>query len=85
MSLIAAADTDMQYTLRLEVTESSSATILRNIYECFRMPGQAMLLHEGAEADDHAQPINRPMELRVDTQRPTGLLDTLRTTRHQIK
>lgn len=41
-SMIESAKKTMDFTLTLPVTEQSGMTIVRNIYECFRMIGDAL-------------------------------------------
>ena len=43
MSIIDAAKRDMKFTLSIQISEESGATIVRNIYECFRMVGDAII------------------------------------------
>lgn len=83
-SIIEAAARDMKFTLSLPATEESAATIARNIYESFRMLGDALLVAKGIRSEDHILPINELMQLRAKTARPLGLLDNLRRTRHNI-
>ncbi|MBI4441670.1 hypothetical protein HY639_05870 [Candidatus Woesearchaeota archaeon] len=84
MSILEAAQRDMKYTDSLEVSEYSGPTIIRNIYECFRMMGDSILVAEGIESEDHITPINELMKLKVTTDRPVNLLDNLRRLRHNI-
>lgn len=53
ISLIRAAKLEMNFTLSLDITEDSASTILRNIYECFRMLGASLLTAEGKDFEDH--------------------------------
>jgi len=83
-SIIAAAERDMSFTLALELTEASAPTIIRNIYECFRMLGEALLVGKGIEARGHIAPINELLKLKALTTRPIGLIENLRALRHNI-
>jgi len=74
----------MRFTLSLKPTEESGSTIVRNIYECFRMLGGALLVIKGIEAEDHIAPIQELLKLQVPTERPIRLIDNLRKLRHQI-
>ncbi|MCK5233583.1 MAG: hypothetical protein KAJ91_02085 [Candidatus Aenigmarchaeota archaeon] len=57
LSIINAAEMEMSFTLSLKPTEESAPTIVRNIYECFRMLGDALLVVDGIESEDHLMPI----------------------------
>lgn len=84
LSIIGAAERDMKFTLSMKTTEDSGSTIVRNIYECFRMLGDALLLSEGIESEDHIAPIRELTKLKVETERPINLVDNLRRLRHNI-
>ena len=84
LSIIEAAQREMTFTLSLKPTEESAPTIARNIYECFRMLGDALLVIDGIESEDHRMPINELLKLKVKTKRPTYLIDNLRRLRHNI-
>ena len=84
LSIIEAAKRDMDFTLSIEVTEESSPTIIRNIYECFRMLGDALLIAQGIESEDHITPIKELLKVKVVTTRPIQLIDNLRRLRHNI-
>ena len=47
LDLIASAKEELIYTLSLEISEKSANTIVRNIYESFRMLGEALLISDG--------------------------------------
>ena|SRR3989344_9405031 len=83
-SIVQAAKNDMEFTLSLKVTEASGSTIVRNIYECFRMLGDALLVAKGVESIDHVMQIKELTELKISTLRPLGVLDNLRRLRHNI-
>ncbi|MFH1275630.1 MAG: hypothetical protein ABIH82_00800 [Candidatus Woesearchaeota archaeon] len=83
-SIIEAAERDLEFTLTLPVNEQSAATIVRNIYECFRMLGDALLVIKGISTKDHITPIKELLNLPVSTSRPIQLIDNLRKTRHNI-
>ena len=83
-SLLEAAEKEMGYTLTLHPTDESASTIIRNIYECFRMLGDALLLVRGLEAIDHVHAIRELLTMRVQTSRPIQLIDHLRQLRHNI-
>lgn len=74
----------MDYTLTLDINEVSATTITRNIYECFRMLGDAILVGKGIQSEDHIQPIKEITSLNITTDRPIGLVNNLRTLRHNV-
>ena len=74
----------MSFTLSLKPSETSGTTIVRNIYECFRMLGDALLVANGIKSQDHIAPINELLKLKVKTSRPIYLIDNLRKLRHNI-
>ncbi|MEK6900512.1 MAG: hypothetical protein AABX05_05290 [Nanoarchaeota archaeon] len=84
LSIVEAAKNDLKFTLSLKVTEASGSTIIRNIYECFRMLGDALLVSKGIESIDHVTQIKELMDLKISTTRPLGVLDNLRRLRHNI-
>ncbi|MCK5474276.1 MAG: hypothetical protein KAI53_02625 [Candidatus Aenigmarchaeota archaeon] len=84
LSIVEAAKRDMKFTLTLEATEAAGSTIVRNIYECFRMLGDALLVARGIEAKDHVMPINELFKLSVETTRPIMVIGSLRQMRHNI-
>ena len=83
-SLVDSSIEDMKYTLTLGINEKSSNTIVRNIYECFRMLGEALLSKKGIESTDHITPINEIISLQVKTKRPLNILDNLRRLRRNV-
>ncbi|MFH1072821.1 MAG: hypothetical protein V1743_05315 [Nanoarchaeota archaeon] len=85
LSLIESARNDMAYTLTLKVSEQSAPTIIRNIYECFRALGDALLIMKGIESIDHIEPVQELFKLEVETSRPIFLIENLRTLRRNIK
>ena len=84
LSIIEASKRDINFTLTLKQTEESGATIVRNIYECFRMLGDALLVAKGIKSQDHIEPIKELLKLEVKTSRPIYLIDNLRKLRHNI-
>ncbi len=83
-SIIEAAVKQIEYTLTLASTDDSAFNIIRNVYECFRMLGGALLVAKGIESQDHLAPLRELLQLNVETSRPTKLLENLRTIRHNI-
>lgn len=83
-SILGASSRQMKYTLTLEPNDYSAFNIIRNIYECFRMLGDALLVAEGIESQDHLAPINELMKIDVETSRSTKLVNNLRKMRHNI-
>ena len=84
LSIINAAEREMKFTLSLKPTEESGSTIVRNIYECFRMIGDALLVLKGISSKDHLAPIDELTKLQVKTSRPIIIIDNLRRLRHNI-
>ena len=84
LSILENAKNDMNFTLSLKLSEDSSNTIVRNIYESFRMLGEALLLAKGLESKDHILPINELIKLKLNTTRPLNILDNYRKLRHNI-
>lgn len=84
LSIVNAAKRDMKFTLSMDINEESGTTIVRNIYECFRMLGDALLVSKGIESKDHIMPINEILKLKVSTSRPINLIDNLRRLRHNV-
>lgn len=83
-SITSAAKEEMDFTLSIPVNEKSASTIIRNIYESFRMLGDALLVSKGISSEDHAHCINELMKLNVKAERPIGILNNLRILRHNI-
>lgn len=84
LSIIEAAKTDMKFTLSLRPSGESGSTIVRNIYEDFRMLGDALLATRGIKSEDHITPIRELLKLKVDTERSVNLIDNLRRLRHNV-
>lgn len=86
-SMIAAAETEIKFTKTIEPTKESSSTIVRNVYEAFRMLGDALLLIHGKEAsglDHHVEMINELFTLKADTKRPIQVILNLKTLRNKV-
>ncbi|MDP1695864.1 MAG: hypothetical protein Q8L29_03055 [archaeon] len=84
MSILEASSRQMRYTLTLESNDNSAFNIIRNIYECFRMLGDALLVSRGKLSEDHVEQIRVLENLRIQTERPIRLVDNLRKMRHNI-
>jgi hypothetical protein len=84
ISLVESAQADVQFTLTLQVSEGSANTIVRNIYEAFRMLGEALLVNQGIEPVDHVICINEILKLNIESTRPIILIEGLRKLRHNI-
>jgi len=83
-SILQAAEREMKYTLNLRVTDESAFNIIRNVYECFRMLGDASLVSKGFTSQDHITQIKELENIPVVTQRPIKIIDSLRRLRHNI-
>lgn len=84
LSLVESAKNEMKFTMSMEINEHSAATIGRNIYECFRMLGDALLTSRGKIIQDHAEQVKSLTELKIKVSRPLGALENLRILRHSI-
>ena len=84
LSIVNAAEREMQFTLKQAVTDESAFNIIRNIYESFRMLGDARLVSNGIVSQDHVEQIKELETIRVETKRPIKLIDSLRKLRHNI-
>ncbi|MEK6974688.1 MAG: hypothetical protein AABW41_05640 [Nanoarchaeota archaeon] len=84
LSLIVESEREMKFTLTIALNEDSTSTIVRNIYECFRMLGEAVLINKGFESKDHVESINALLKINVVTIRPINVIDNLRRLRHNI-
>ena len=58
--------------------------IIRNIYECFRMLGDSLLVSQGRLSEEHVEQIKALESLKIQTERPIKLVDNLRRMRHNI-
>ncbi len=84
LSILNASFKQMNYTLTLESTDDSAFNIIRNIYECFRMLGDSLLITKGIESSDHLAPINELKRIKIEAPRSLMLVDNLRRMRHNI-
>jgi len=84
LSIIEAAKKTMDYTLTLDVHDMAAITIARNIYECFRMLGDAILVKKGIHSEDHLLPIKEVSLLKIESKRPIAVVENLRLLRHNI-
>ena len=83
-SIALEAERQMNYTLSLQVNDLSAFTIVRNIYESFRMLGEAILLKKGIRPIDHINSINELLKLELKTSKSLNILENLRKLRHNI-
>ena len=84
LSILESAKKTIDFTLTLEVNAQSAATIIRNIYECFRMLGDAQLVSEGIISEDHLLPIRKLSKMKLDSLRPISSVENLRILRHNV-
>lgn len=84
LSIINAAEREMQFTLKQIITDESAFNIIRNIYESFRMLGDALLVSKGVVSQDHVEQIKELEKVTIKTDRPIKLIDSLRKLRHSI-
>src|SRR3989338_2124989 len=64
--------------------KKNAFNIIRNIYESFRMLGDARLVSKGIASKDHIEQIQELQTIKVKTERPIKLIDALRKLRHNI-
>ncbi len=86
-SMVFAAELDMDFISGLPVTIKSAQSIIRGIYENFRILGDALLTAQGFKTsgiDHHTQMIDALIRLDIKTARPLVLLKELKKMRHQI-
>ena len=81
-SLLIAAKREIDFTRTLPISEQSASTIVRNVFQSYLMVGEALLIADGKEADDHAESIQVLMKLPAQTKRPLGAIDNLRRVRN---
>ena len=79
LSIVNAAEREMQFTLKQTATEESAFNIIRNIYECFRMLGDALLVSKGIVSQDHVEQIKELEKIPVETIRPVKLIGYIPT------
>ena len=84
LSIVNSAEREMQFTLKQTITEESAFNIIRNVYECFRMLGDALLVSKGIVSQDHVEQIRELEKIPVETKRPVKLIDSLRKLPHNI-
>ena len=84
LSILNAAEREMTFTLKQPVSEEAAFNIIRNVYECFRMLGDARLVSRGIVSRDHIEPARELESMQVKTERPLKLIDSLRKLRHNI-
>jgi uncharacterized protein (UPF0332 family) len=84
LSLLEAAKKRMDYTLKLEINEESSSTIVQNIHESFRMLGDALLINKGIDPKTHNDSITEIISLPLKTSRPLRIIDNIRTLRRNV-
>jgi hypothetical protein len=84
VDMVAAAKADIEYTLTLVVTDASATTIVRNVYESYRLLGDALLVAKGISSIDHVSVIEELLKLQVELPRPIQVIDNLRRLRRNI-
>ena len=86
-SMLAAAELEINFIKKLEISKESSSVIIRSVYECFRMLGDALMVSRGKEAigtDHHTEMVNELFTLKVETKRPIQVISSLKQLRHKI-
>ena len=85
--MVSAAELDMEFISSLPITTKSTQSIIRGVYENFRILGDALLTAQGFKTegvDHHTQMIEALIKLDIKTTRPLILLKDLKKMRHQI-
>lgn len=83
-SIIESAERDMNFTLTLKPSEGSASTIIKNVYESFRMLGDAVLVANGRTSKDPPEQIKALLRLQINSTRPLQLLNNLMIARHNL-
>ena len=83
-SVLDASKKKMNYTLTLESTNDSAFNIIRNVCECFRMLGDALMISQGKISTDHVEQVKALERFEIKLNRPIQLIDNLRRIRHNI-
>ncbi len=86
-SMVSAVEAEIKFTKTIVPTAESSFTIVRNVYESFRMLGDVLLLIHGKEASEkghHIEMIKELLTLSVETKRPIQVLLNLKDLRNKI-
>lgn len=83
-SIVESARRNIEFTFSIKIAENSGPTIIRNIYESFRMLGDALLVRKGITSKDHQEPIKELLKLDIRTDRPIAVIENLRRLRHNI-
>lgn len=84
ISIIEAAKREINFALKLKLDTESATTIIRNIYEAFRMLGDAIMVSKGISSEDHIAPIKELLKIKVRTSRPLAIINNYRILRHNI-
>ena len=85
VSMVESAMRDMEFTLTLPVSEASGSTVVRNIYECFRMLGEALLIAKGEIVKGHEPHIKAFLSFPgVPTSRPPQSIENIQNLRNSI-
>lgn len=78
------AEKDMKVVLEMSRVKGSTNLIIRDIYECFRMLGEALLILKGIKSEGHILPINELIKFSETRGHNLRVLDSLRRLRHNI-
>lgn len=86
-NILAAAELETRFIKTLTPSKEAASTIVRSIYEVFRMLGDALLLIRGKESfsyDHHKEMINELFTLKVNSIRPIQILLNLKKLRNKV-
>jgi uncharacterized protein YutE (UPF0331/DUF86 family) len=84
ISVLEAAEKEMDYIKKMKIEEGAANIIVRSIYECFRMLGEAILINKGVPLFDHKTCIEELISLEIETKRPLQLLESYRELRNNV-
>lgn len=86
-SLLEAAELEMRFLINLNPTKEAGQTIIGRLYENFRRLGETLMLIRGKESvgqGQHNDNINELLLLKIKTDRPINVLESLKKTRMDI-
>ncbi len=83
-SLLSAAAQDIRTAQELTIRKHTARTVVRNIYEAFRMLGEARLALAAIKSGDHDTQLQEVLRLEIHTTPPLRNLEHLKQLRHAI-
>ncbi len=82
--LVQQARRDIAAAQQIPVNDTTAATIVRNVYEAFRMLGEARLSLAGIKSTDHGTQLTELERLKIETARPLAYIENVKRVRHRI-